>query len=80
MINNNKKHIRRKLLTKDNVKENKNEHEDEEEGFGNWLRSENGASQMKMFVVANFMVVFMTIAWPHIVQAFEIIASFLKGE
>lgn len=49
--------------------------EHETQGFGNWLRSSSGVEYMTLFVLSNFMIVFVTTAWPQIVQAFGIIGS-----
>lgn len=53
---------------------------EEEDGFGSWLRSERGVEQMKLFVIGNFIVTFMVMSWPHILQVFEVIGSVLRGE
>lgn len=52
--------------------------DDENQGFGNWLRSTEGLEYMRLFVIANTIIVFLTIAWPQMQQAMEIITSFFN--
>ncbi|XP_034250219.1 uncharacterized protein LOC117650734 [Thrips palmi] len=47
--------------------------EDENEGFGNWLRSTDGVAYMRLFVVANSLLVFMTMSWSHVWQVVDIL-------
>lgn len=44
------------------------DHINENEGFGGWLSSEEGMGTMKMFVVANSMVMLITMGWPYLYQ------------
>lgn len=53
---------------------------DQNEGFGEWLRSSNGVELMRLFVIANSIVVFVTMAWPNMQEALYIIRDFITGE
>lgn len=44
------------------------DHINENEGFGGWLTSDDGASTMKMFVMANSVVMLITVGLPYIYQ------------
>ncbi|KAF7992813.1 hypothetical protein HCN44_005157 [Aphidius gifuensis] len=50
------------------------------QGFGDWLSSNNGIEMMKLFVVANSLLVFVTIAWPNMRLVASIISDYIKGE
>ncbi|XP_058127117.1 uncharacterized protein LOC131290664 [Anopheles ziemanni] len=54
--------------------------EDTNAGFGKYLRSEEGIEMMKLFVIANTVVVFMTIAWPQMQQSYQILRSLIFAE
>lgn len=54
--------------------------DDENQGFGTWLRSSTGVEMMRLFVIANSMLVFVTMAWPNIKEFFYIIKNYLAGE
>ncbi|KAJ8674658.1 hypothetical protein QAD02_010444 [Eretmocerus hayati] len=43
----------------------------ENQGFGEWLHSANGIDTMKLFVLANSMLIFVTMAWPHLEDLFR---------
>ncbi|XP_026282799.1 uncharacterized protein LOC113209477 [Frankliniella occidentalis] len=47
--------------------------DDENEGFGRWLRSSDGVAYMRLFVVANSLLVFMTVSWSHVWQVVDIV-------
>ncbi|XP_049540074.1 uncharacterized protein LOC125954104 [Anopheles darlingi] len=49
-------------------------------GFGKYLRSQEGIEMMKLFVIANTIVVFMTMAWPQMQQSYQIIRSMFYGD
>ncbi|KAL1464634.1 hypothetical protein WDU94_004263 [Cyamophila willieti] len=44
------------------------DHINENEGFAGWLSSEDGLSTMKMFVMANSIVMILTLGWPYFYQ------------
>ncbi|XP_055599243.1 uncharacterized protein LOC129748605 [Uranotaenia lowii] len=48
-------------------------------GFGQYIRSEQAVEMMKLFVIANTLVVFFTMGWPQMKQSFEIIRSWIYG-
>jgi hypothetical protein len=50
--------------------------DDINEGFGNWLRSSEGAAYMRLFVIANSIVIIMTMTWPCVADIIEIISSY----
>ncbi|KYN34425.1 hypothetical protein ALC56_11533, partial [Trachymyrmex septentrionalis] len=54
--------------------------DDENQGFGNWIRSSTGIEMMRLFVIANSILVFVTIAWPNMKESFYIIKDYLVGE
>ncbi|XP_063384675.1 uncharacterized protein LOC134670785 [Cydia fagiglandana] len=54
--------------------------DDEDQGFGGWLRSEDGMDTMKLFVLANSIVMVTTIAYPHIQTIFSVISEIIYGE
>lgn len=54
--------------------------DDDNQGFGNWLRSTTGVEMMRLFVIANSILVFMTMAWPNMKESFYIIKEYLVGE
>lgn len=51
--------------------------EDENEGFGNWLRSSDGVAYMRLFVVANSLLVFMTMSWSHVWHVVDIVREMI---
>ncbi|XP_065090404.1 uncharacterized protein Xport-A [Ochlerotatus camptorhynchus] len=54
--------------------------EDINSGFGEYMRSSQAAEMMKLFVIANTLVVFLTMAWPQMKHSFEIIQSLIYGD
>ena len=63
--------------TIDNIQVN-DQSDDENQGFGNWLRSSEGLEYMRLFVIANTIIVFLTMGWPQMQQAFDIITSYFN--
>ncbi|KAL0831526.1 hypothetical protein ABMA28_002320 [Loxostege sticticalis] len=51
--------------------------DDEEQGFGGWLRSTDGIETMKLFIIANTIVMLTTIVYPHVQTAIEIISEMI---
>ncbi|CRK95282.1 CLUMA_CG008660, isoform A, partial [Clunio marinus] len=53
--------------------------EDEEvnSGFGSYLRSSTGQETLKLFVIVNSLVMFLTIAWPQMKTSFEFIKEII---
>ncbi|XP_060803607.1 uncharacterized protein LOC132902477 [Amyelois transitella] len=51
--------------------------DDEDQGFGGWLRSADGMETMKLFVIANSIVMVTTLAYPQIQTIFEILYEML---
>lgn len=54
--------------------------DDENQGFGNWLRSTTGVEMMRLFVIANSILVFVTMGWPNMKESFYIIKDYFVGE
>lgn len=54
--------------------------DDENQGFGNWLRSTTGVEMMRLFVIANSILVFVTMGWPSMKESFYIIKDYFVGE
>lgn len=53
--------------------------EAENQGFSFWLRSSEGFQMMRLFVIANSLVVFVTIGWPSMKEAINVIHQVLAG-
>lgn len=53
---------------------------DPNQGFATWLRSEDGVEMMRLFVIANSLLVVVTMAWPSMQQTFSIIRDMIMGE
>ncbi|KAI8422717.1 hypothetical protein MSG28_006482 [Choristoneura fumiferana] len=53
--------------------------DDEDQNFGGWLKSSDGMETMKLFVLANSVVMLTTIAYPHIQTIFSIILAMIYG-
>nr|XP_026500935.1 uncharacterized protein LOC113404279 [Vanessa tameamea]XP_026500941.1 uncharacterized protein LOC113404279 [Vanessa tameamea]XP_026500949.1 uncharacterized protein LOC113404279 [Vanessa tameamea] len=53
--------------------------DEDEQGFGGWLRSSEGLENMKLFVIANSIVLLTTITYPHIQFVIEFITDALYG-
>jgi hypothetical protein len=54
--------------------------DDEEIGFGAWLKSGEGIEWMRVFVIGNSIAVFLTMCWPHMKKSLSIIAEMIYGE
>lgn len=50
------------------------------EGFSTWLRSNEGIDMMRLFVVANSILIFVTMAWPNMQRAFEIVKEYFFAD
>ncbi|XP_066593909.1 uncharacterized protein Xport-A [Prorops nasuta] len=50
------------------------------QGFGEWLRSRDGVEMMRLFVIANSILVFVTMAWPNMQGTFAIVKQFFLGD
>lgn len=78
--------VRRDRIEKSDKKEEKKlptvdeEEKDLNQGFGDWLRSSDGVEMMRLFVIANSLLVFVTIGWPNIQQVWSIIKDYITGE
>jgi hypothetical protein len=52
----------------------------ENQGFNEWLHSGDGVDTMRLFVIANSLLVFITMAWPHMQKTYAIIHEYFFGE
>lgn len=43
----------------------------EERTFSDWLRSEEGIENLKLFVLGNTILVFIALSWPHIKETMD---------
>ncbi|KOX75053.1 hypothetical protein WN51_12738 [Melipona quadrifasciata] len=70
-----------------NANDKRNEEKDdarlndvENQGFSEWLRSSDGLEMMRLFVIANSILVFVTIGFPKIQEAFGALKDYYLGE
>ncbi|XP_055617193.1 uncharacterized protein LOC129762709 isoform X2 [Toxorhynchites rutilus septentrionalis] len=54
--------------------------EDINSGFGQYLRSPQAIEMMRLFVIANTLVVILTMAWPQMKQSYQIILSLFAAD
>lgn len=54
--------------------------DDENSGFGGWLKSDDGVGYMKMFVITNSVIMLTTVGWPHITKTFQILKDLIYGD
>ncbi|KAJ8894513.1 hypothetical protein PR048_007167 [Dryococelus australis] len=47
--------------------------DDTNQGFGNWLKSEEGFEYMRLFVIVNSILVIFTMSWSHMSEVFSAI-------
>ncbi|XP_011499994.1 PREDICTED: uncharacterized protein LOC105363888 [Ceratosolen solmsi marchali] len=52
----------------------------ENQGFSEWLHSGHGIDTMRLFVIANSLLVFVTVAWPHMQKTYAILYEFVFGD
>ncbi|XP_015108882.1 uncharacterized protein LOC107035800 [Diachasma alloeum] len=72
---------KQELETKEKKKvEDINDDDGHNQGFSDWLRSVDGIEMMRLFVIANSLLVFITIAWPNMQQTYTIIKEYIMGE
>ncbi|CAH0714597.1 unnamed protein product, partial [Brenthis ino] len=53
--------------------------DEDDQGFGGWLRSEEGMENMKLFVIANTIVLLTTMTYSHIQYFIGMISDALYG-
>ncbi|XP_038215083.1 uncharacterized protein LOC119834703 [Zerene cesonia] len=53
--------------------------DEENQGFGGWLRSDDGLENMKLFVIANSIVLLTTLVYPQLQTVFDIISETVYG-
>lgn len=54
--------------------------DDEDIGFGGWLKSGDGIEWIRLFVIGNSLIVFLTMTWPQIQKTSSIIKELIYGE
>jgi len=54
--------------------------DDEDIGFGGWLKTGEGIEWMKLFVIGNSLIVFLTMTWPQLQKSFGIVKEMIYGE
>jgi hypothetical protein len=54
--------------------------DDENQSFGNWLWSPEGVTCMRLFVITNSIVMFLTMTWPQVTGVMHIISSYFTEE
>nr|XP_012148610.1 PREDICTED: uncharacterized protein LOC100874865 [Megachile rotundata] len=50
------------------------------EGFGEWLRSSDGIEMMRLFVIANSILVFVTMGFPKMQEIYTAFNEYFYGE
>ncbi|XP_013177554.1 PREDICTED: uncharacterized protein LOC106125009 [Papilio xuthus] len=53
--------------------------DEEDQGFGGWLRSADGQENMKLFVIANSIVLLMTLMYPQVQLIVDFIYESVYG-
>ncbi|XP_017887818.1 putative uncharacterized protein DDB_G0275317 [Ceratina calcarata] len=76
-------------MNDNNKNSNKNEKNDndsvilnddvENQGFGDWLRSSDGLEMMRLFVIANSILIFVTMGVPKIQEAITFMKEYYNG-
>lgn len=72
----------KKTDKKTNKKDNKadtqlnNEIEIDNQGFSDWLRSSDGIDMMRLFVIANSILVFVTMGWPKVQETIALLGDY----
>lgn len=57
-----------------------NDDEAANQGFGEWLRSTDGVEMMRLFVIANSLLMIVTMAWPNMKEMYRIIRDYYMEE
>ncbi|XP_076239670.1 exit protein of rhodopsin and TRP A [Calliopsis andreniformis] len=52
----------------------------QDQGFGDWLRSSDGIEMMRLFVIANSILIFFTMGWPKIQETITILKQYFYVE
>lgn len=74
-INNNSRKTKDK---KEDVVLDDDDNDNFNQGFSEWLRTSEGVSYMRVFVVLNSFVVFLTMLWPNLTSMFNAIGSYFE--
>jgi len=54
--------------------------DNENQGFGNWLRSSTGVEMMRLLVIANSILIFAIMGWSNMRESFYVLKDYLVGE
>ncbi|KAI4486959.1 hypothetical protein M0802_012175 [Mischocyttarus mexicanus] len=65
---------------KNNVQRLEQNEDSSNQGFGEWLRSNDGAEMMRLFVIANSLLLFVTMAWPNMKESYYFIRDYFMGD
>lgn len=70
--------IDKKTEKKDNKPEaqSNDEIEIDNQGFSDWLRSSDGIEMMRLFVIANSILVFVTMGWPKLQETIALLGEY----
>ncbi|KZC03752.1 hypothetical protein WN55_06399 [Dufourea novaeangliae] len=66
-----KKGVRKEKTVNDDI---------ENQGFSDWLRSSDGIEMMRLFVIANSILVFVTMGWPKMQEAILYLKDYICGD
>ncbi|KAH0948615.1 hypothetical protein HN011_008124 [Eciton burchellii] len=54
--------------------------DNENQGFGNWLRSSTAVEMMQLLVIANSILIFVIMGWSNMRESFYVLKHYLVGE
>ncbi|KAG5673924.1 hypothetical protein PVAND_003925 [Polypedilum vanderplanki] len=70
---------KKEVATEKGKEQNDTSNEEEiNSGFSNYLHSSSGQEMLRMFVVVNSIVMFLTVAWPQMQKAYEFLAQIIN--
>ncbi|XP_078032647.1 exit protein of rhodopsin and TRP A [Augochlora pura] len=72
--------IDKKTNKKDNKEEISLKDEINNQGFSDWLRSSDGLEMMRLFVIANSVLVFVTMGWPKVQEMINLFKEYFWDE
>nr|XP_033335861.1 uncharacterized protein LOC117226029 [Megalopta genalis] len=79
-LNENTSVIDKRADKKDNKEEISLNDEINNQGFSDWLRSSDGMEMMRLFVIANSVLVFVTMGWPKLQEAVTLLREYFWDE
>jgi len=54
--------------------------DNENQGFGNWLRSSTAVEMMRLLVIANSILIFVIMGWSNMRESFYVLKDYLVGK